>query len=51
MNSVPLIRRALCAAAPGKTQAFGKRKLRQNASFGCDNRGAAALSFGYDFPL
>src|SRR5580704_13735779 len=27
MDSVPLIRRALCAAAPGKTQAFGKRKL------------------------
>jgi hypothetical protein len=24
---------------------------RQNASLACDNCGAAALSFGYDFPL
>jgi hypothetical protein len=34
-----------------KTQAFGKRRLLENASFACDNCGAAALSFGYDFPL
>jgi hypothetical protein len=51
MDSVPLIRRALCAAATGKTQAHAKRKLPQSASFACDNCGAAALSFGYDFPL
>jgi hypothetical protein len=24
---------------------------RENASFACDNCGAAALSFGYDFSL
>jgi hypothetical protein len=29
----------------------GKRKLLENASFACDNRGAATLSFGYDFSL
>jgi len=46
-----LIRRVLCAAATGKTQAFGKRKLLESASFACDNCGAAALSFGYDFSL
>jgi hypothetical protein len=28
-----------------------KRKIPENASFACDNCGAAALSFGYDFPL
>jgi hypothetical protein len=47
MNSVPLIRRALCAAAPAKMQVPAKRKLclRQ-----LRRGGAAALSFGYDFP-
>jgi hypothetical protein len=51
MNSLPLIRRALCAAAPAKMQVPAKRKIPETASFACDNCGAAALSFGYDFPL
>jgi len=32
-------------------QRQGKRKIPENASFARDNCGAAALSFGYDFPL
>jgi hypothetical protein len=51
MNSVPLIRRALCAAALAKMQVPAKRKVSANASLACDNYSAAALSFGYDFSL
>jgi hypothetical protein len=46
MNLVPL-------NPPGAVvrQTLPKRKLRQNASFCCDNRGAAALRLKRDFPL
>jgi len=32
-------------------QRLPKCKFLQNASFACDNCGAATLSFGYDFSL
>jgi hypothetical protein len=51
MNSVPLIRRALCAAAPAKMQVPAKRKIPENASFARDNCGAAALRLKRDFSL
>ena len=45
MKSVPMIRRALCAAGPAK------RKRLQNASLPCDKCGAAALMLRHVFSL
>jgi hypothetical protein len=45
MNLVPI------SAGRFVRQTLPKRKLLQNASFWCDNRGAAALGLKRDFPL
>jgi hypothetical protein len=45
MNLVPISARRFVR------QTLPKRKLLQNASFWCDNRGAAALRLKRDFPL